>query len=191
MLIEDSLLSFKEQRGISGTPLPLLAGYGALPETKQVGRQMSLEVILLFVMGTFEALFKMRKPYISSLFWDVYMQSLCLKRFGLNYDVDMQLKISVRDLIILLMVSLLIKCPAKENVWADLVQARLVCCYLVKANPQKRIWTGVFSPWCGDHRCCITFCFILQMRIWGLFSHHAARRIIVLSLLSVPFVRAA
>lgn len=44
------------------------------------------------------------------------MQSLCLKRFGLNYDVDMQLKISVRDLIILLMVSLLIKCPAKENV---------------------------------------------------------------------------
>lgn len=45
-------------------PLPLLISCGILQEAKQRGRQMLLEVILfLFMVGAFEALFKMRMFY--------------------------------------------------------------------------------------------------------------------------------
>lgn len=40
-----------------------------------------------------------------------------------------------------------------------------VCHYLVKANFEKRIWIREFANLCSDHRACIPFCFMLQLRI--------------------------
>lgn len=54
----------KSKEGAIVAPLLLLIGCGILPEARQRGRLMSLEVILfLFKLGAFEALLKMRKLY--------------------------------------------------------------------------------------------------------------------------------
>lgn len=153
----------------------LSIGHGTLPEAKQIGRQTDVTELNAGALKPHSKCGMLHSA--SLLFWDVLMQNLHLKRrFGLNYEVEMQLQISNRSCD---GGTFLIKCPGKEIAWENFVQTRLgVPIFGQSKISEQDLDQGIFQfMWWPQSLC--WFLIYVSAETLRLFSHQTTCRVSV------------